>query len=61
MTLDEITMPETFEHSFGCLHSLPLEVQQSIIEFARNGAAKTRKHFDDVLCKQKELGQQKEE
>jgi hypothetical protein len=31
------------EHTYECFHSLPLEIQQSIIETARHGAANTKK------------------
>jgi hypothetical protein len=50
-----------FERTFGCFHSLSIELQQSIIETARRGAANGRKCFDDALNKQKESRQQKEE
>jgi len=49
------------ERTYGCFHSLPIELQQSIIETARRGAANVRKCFDDALHKQKESRQQKEE
>ena len=49
------------ERTYGCFHSLPIELQQSIIETARRGAANARKCFDDALRKQKESRQQKEE
>ena len=49
------------ERTYGCFHSLPVELQQSIIETARRGAANARKCFDDALHKRKESRQQKEE
>ena len=49
------------EHTYGCFHALPIELQQLIIETAKCGAANVRKSFDDALCKQKESFQQKEE
>ncbi len=49
------------ECTYGCFHAVPIEIQQSIIETARRGAANARKCFDDALHKQKESCQQKEE
>ena len=46
---------------YGCFHALPVELQQSIIEAARHGAANARICFDDALRKEKESRQQKEE
>jgi hypothetical protein len=49
------------ERCFGFFHTLPPQLQHSIIETARQGATNTRKNFDDALLKQKESRKRKEE
>jgi hypothetical protein len=45
----------------GSFHNLPGDLQESLIQFSRENAVKTRKAFDDALEKQRAKARRKEE